>query len=132
MILNNFKLSDEVYETYLQEAADRKVKVGDLLRERLEKAVALDPRDHPLILTGGRTMQQIEDHLGGGNIRGAEDLLQKVRRLANIKFGEHEFVISPGQYQELAHRATKLGLTHEQFIARMWTKISEDFFRYVP
>jgi hypothetical protein len=132
MVLNNFTIPDDLFIIYRDEAMSRKISLGDLLRERLQKAVGCDPREHPLILTGGRTMQQIEGHLGGGQLKSAEDLLKKVRRLASIKFGAHEFVLSPGQLEELTFRAAKTGRSIDRLIAEIWRRVSEDFFKYVP
>lgn len=132
MILNQFKLPDEVYERYQAEAKERQMSVGDVLRERLLLAEDLDPREKPLILFGGATMQAIESYLGGGQLKSATDLLSKVSKLAAVGFGRHDFVLSAIQAQELMHRAKKLGLTTEQLLDRMWIKISEDFFKYVP
>src|SRR5437899_1153051 len=122
MILNNFTIPDDLWGQYADEAKERKLGDGDVLRERLAKAVALDPRERAVVLTGGKTMQQIEEHLGGGQLKHAEDLLVKIRRLASIRFGSHEFKITPGQYEELTFRAKKTGRSVAQLIEEIYRR----------
>lgn len=125
-------IPDDLWEIYRVESLERHVDPGDLLRDRLARAVGLDPRDRAIVLTGGRTMQLIEEKLGGGQLKSAEDLLAKVTNLAVIKFGAHEFTITPGQYRELAFRASKTGRSIDQLIESIYQKMQETFFEYVP
>lgn len=127
-------IDDDTFEIYKTEARERGANVGTVIAERLTKAVALDPRTRALVLDGGLIMQKIEEKLGGGTLTGTEDLLRKVTNLASIKFGAHEFQITPGQYRELAFRATKVGggITVEDLIKRMYDTIAKNFFEYTP
>lgn len=125
-------IPDDLFDIYAREAAERLTDPGNVIRQRLIKAVGLDPRERPIILTGGQVMQQIEERLGGGNLRDGQDLLNKITKLASVKFGEHEFKITPGQFRELAFRATKTGRTPEQLIETMYQKMSQVFWEYVP
>ncbi len=125
-------LADDLYDTYALEARARRIEVDSVLCERLKLAVGLDPRDRGLVITGGPILAQLEQLLGTGHLQSPEDLLAKVRRLAVIRFGEHEFRITAGQYQELAHRATKTGKTIPQLIDAIYQKMQADFWQYVP
>lgn len=127
-------IDDDLFEIYKTEAGQRGVPVGQVISERLARAVALDPRTRAMVLDGGMVMQKIEEKLGGGQVKGAEDLLKKVTNLASIRFGSHEFQITPGQYRELAFRATKMGSgkTPEDLIAEIYRRMQATFFEYVP
>lgn len=128
----SLSIPDDLFDVYAREAKERNTDPGEVIRQRLIKAVGLDPRERPIVLTGGRTMQAVEERLGGGNLKGAEDLLEKITKLASIRFGAHEFQITPGQWRELAFRATKTGRTPEQLIEAIYLKMSTTFFEYVP
>lgn len=125
-------IDDELWDIYREESIARKMNPGDVIRERLAKAVALDPRDRGIIISGGRTMQILEEKLGGGHLKSAEDLLNKVTNLAGIRFGLHEFVISPGQFRELTFRAQKTGKTIEQLVESIYKRMQATFWEYVP
>lgn len=127
-----FTIDDDLFEFYNNEAKQRRMSPADVLNERLKRAIGLDPRERAIILTGGRVMSLVEEKLGGGNLKNAEDLLRKVTALASIRFGEHEFKITPGQWREIAFRATKMHLTPEQVVERMYTEMQKTFFAYVP
>ena len=128
----SLSIDDDLWEIYREESIERRMNPGDVIRERLQRAVGLDPRDRGVVLTGGRTMQLIEERLGGGHLKSAEDLLAKVANLASIQFGVHEFVITPGQYRELVFRAQKTGRTIEELVQEIYRRMQQDFWRYVP
>lgn len=129
-----FTIDDEVFEHYQHETTERRPPGGiaGVLNERLKRAIPLDPRDRVIIITGGRAREIIEEKLGGGQLKDTEDLLRKVSNLAAIRFGMHEFQITPGQWRELAHRATKTGKTIEQLIEAIYQRMQATFFEYVP
>lgn len=126
----NLLSDDDLFEIYQDEAKQRGMEVGDVLRERLKLAVSLDPRGRFLIISDGGTMSQLEAILGLGHLRSAEDLLQKVAKLARIRFGDHTFELSAGQYQELVHRASKNGVTIAVYVQNIFRKMQIDFFKY--
>lgn len=138
------RVDDDLVATYREEAVERNTTIGEVMRERLTRAVGLDPRDRGVIITGGQTLHQIEFHLGGGDLKDAEDLLRKVRKLASVRmkapnigdsgeaFGDRYFALSPVQLQELVFRAEKTGRSIEELFEEIWRRVSEDFFRYVP
>lgn len=126
------QLDDDLFEMYMQEAIERRMEVGDILRERLKRSIALDPRTRCMVLDDGRLLQQLEEYLGGGQLKGTADLVNKVSRLAKIKFGEHEFRLTAGQFEELAWRAKKTGRTVDQQMTVIFQRMRETFFTYVP
>lgn len=124
-------IDDDVFEIYKQEAMERRIFPSEVIAERLKRAVGLDPRERTAILAGG-TMRLLEERLGGGDIKSGEDLLKKVTALASIRFGAHEFVLTIGQYRELAFRAQKTNLTIEELVQRTYQKMQATFFEYTP
>ena len=112
-------IPDDLAEVYAEEGIARKMEIEPVLVERLLKAVPLDPRARPLIISG-RTREAIEEKLGGGHVQGEVDLLQKIRRLANIRFGDHELKLSAGQMEEMVWRAGKQGRSIEGTLKPAW------------
>ncbi len=124
-------LDDDLYEGYVREAQSRKVPIGMLLVQRLMLARPLDPRRRGFIVADAQVLQELESVLGGGSLVSERDLIEKVRRLARIQFGDHRFEITPGQLEELKYRATKTGRTVEQLVADLYRRMSVDLFRTV-
>lgn len=124
-------LPDDVAEGYRREADERGLPIESVLEGRLLTAGALDPRERCVVVTQP-VLGVLEEKLGGGHLRGACDLKDKVVRLAIIKFGDHEIKLTPGQFEELAWRARKLGKTVADLIQITYEQFSKDFFTMVP
>lgn len=124
-------LPDDLGELYRVEADQRDLPVASVLEDRLKAAQPLDPRKRFVILQQPM-LGEVETHLGGGDLRGGGDLLAKVKRLASIAFGPHEIKLTPGQYEELAFRAGRMGKSIEQLVKETWERFCQDFFTLVP
>jgi hypothetical protein len=124
-------LDDDFAEAYTKEAQSRRLSVAAVIAQRLLTALPLDPRKRGIVIGDAQILQELESILGGGSLTSERDLVEKVRRLARIKFGDHTFSITPGQFEELKFRATKTGRSVEQLIADLYTRMSQDLFRTV-
>lgn len=123
-------LPDDLAADYQTEADSRHLDLETVLVGRLKSADELDPRQRYLIIVG-RVRDQLEAKLGGGHLQNANDLFRKVDRLAKIKFGEHEIVLTAGQLEELVWRSEKIGKSIDRMLAEMWQRISQEFFSNV-
>lgn len=72
--------------------------------------------------------RQIEDLTGIGSTQTPEKLYQAVDRLARIAVGDVKIDFTPGQLEELKHRAGKRGLTVKQEIQRVIDRIKDELF----
>ena len=124
-------LDDDLSGFYEEEAKERKCELAAVLEDRLKRAGQLDSRTRYVIVSD-RTRDQLENILGGGHLKSAEDLLNKVGRLARIKFGDHEIRLSAGQFEELKWRAQKQGKTIEQLLLEIWQRLQDQFFNAIP
>ena len=131
MILPSLHIDDDLAQTYMDEALERKVPIEQLLQDRLARAVSLDPRQRYVIVVDNPRVR-LETILGGGNLQRAEDLVAKVARLARIRFGDHELQLTAGNLEEIAWRANKQGRTIEQMLEIAWARFRETFFTLVP
>ena len=71
---------------------------------------------------------RIEEITGVGTARTAEDLYQAVDRLARIAIGDVQVRFTPGQLEEIKHRARKRGLTVPQELQRIVDRIKDEIF----
>ncbi|SRR6266487_1132009 len=124
-------LDDDLAECYQKEAASRRVPIGAVIAQRLTDARSLDPRKRGFVVADAQVLQELESILGGGSLVSERTLVEKVRRLARIRFGDHTFQITPGQFEELAFRAKKTGRTVEQLVADLYQRMAQDLFRTV-
>lgn len=92
------------------------------LRDRYE---VTDPRT--LTLTG-QERDRLELTTGVGSTRTAADLITAVERLASISIGTIHVDFTPGQLEEIAHRAKKRGRTVGQELKAVVDRIKEDLF----
>lgn len=130
-MIARIQIPDEIAEEYQTEALARNITLDQLLSERLVKALPLDPRGRYIILEG-RNRERLEERLGQMPVLNAEDLLAKVSRLARIKFGDHEIMLTAGQLEEIAWRAHKRDKPVEVILQETYDAFAKDFFTLVP
>jgi hypothetical protein len=70
----------------------------------------------------------LEQTLGLGATRTPADLVKAVERLAAIHVGTIQIDFTPGQLDEIAHRATKRGHTIQQELQAVVDRIREELF----
>jgi len=71
---------------------------------------------------------QIEESTGVGSTRTPAELVKAISRLARITIGDIRIDFTPGQLEEIAHRAAKRGYTVEQEIGRIVDRIKDEIF----
>lgn len=70
----------------------------------------------------------IEEITGVGTTRSADELYRAIDRLARIAIGDVRIPFTPGQIEEIKHRAGKRGLTVKQEIERIVDRIKDELF----
>jgi len=70
----------------------------------------------------------IEEVTGVGTTRSASELYKAVQRLALIKIGDVTIPFTPGQLEEIKHRASKRGHSVAQEIQRIVDRIKDEIF----
>lgn len=71
---------------------------------------------------------EMETITGLGSTRNPAELLKAVDRLARISIGGVKIEFTPGQLEEIKHRAGKRGLTVEKEIERIVDRIKDELF----
>ena len=74
------------------------------------------------------TCVRIEATTGVGTARSSPELEKAITRLASISIGEVKIAFTPGQLDELQHRARKRGFTIEQELQRVIDRIKDEIF----
>lgn len=74
------------------------------------------------------TCGRIEAITGIGTAQSPDRLLAALDRLAKISIGEVKIDFTPGQLEEIKHRATKRGQTVEQTVQAIVDRIKDELF----
>lgn len=74
------------------------------------------------------TRTVLEQTLGIGATRSPAELVKAVERLAKIEIGGVRIDFTPGQLEEIAHRAKKRGRTVQQELQAVVDRLREDLF----
>ena len=92
------------------------------LRKRYE------PTEKEGVLVSGDTRSRIERSLGVGSTETPEMLATAVERLARLTIGDIRVDFTPGQWEEIRHRATKMGLHPKAVIQRLVDRFLQDLW----
>lgn len=133
MAITSLRIDDDLLGVYQAEAeaSGGKLSLEHVLADRLKRAEYLVPNSRYIVLADA-PRDQMEKLLGGGSLRSGDDLLEKVSRLARVRFGDHTLEdLTPGQMEELVYRAEKMGKTVDQLLQETWAKFRQDFFTLV-
>ena len=71
---------------------------------------------------------QLELTTGVGTTQSVAKLVPAVERLARIAIGTIKIEFTPGQLEEIKHRATKRGITVKQELQRCVDRVKEEIF----
>jgi len=71
---------------------------------------------------------RIEEIAGVGCTRSAADLVKAIERLCTIRIGDIRIPFTPGQVEELRHRARKRGRTLEAEMKAVVARIEDELF----
>lgn len=91
------------------------------------------PGPYEIVAEGTLTLskaerEQLEATSGVGSTRTPADLIRAVQRLARIRIGDVNVPFTPGQLEELQHRAIKRGQTVQQTIQAVVDRIRDELF----
>lgn len=84
-------------------------------------------QDRRLVLDQ-ESCESLERTTGIGSTRNTEELIKSVERLASIHIGDVRIAFTPGQLEELTHRAHKRGFMIGQEIERIVDRIRDELF----
>lgn len=119
--------------------------LADAIQAKLSKAQNLDgevtrllaacssvPAGGLVIVLGPDRINELAKILGRPSLQSYGDLLTTVERLAALSFGHIRFDFSPGQLSEIEHRATREGMTVEEYASRIIRSLTSSFFTTHP
>lgn len=112
--------------------------VGDWLIARQEQIVDVcddkrlrevyEPAEQTGLVLRDDARFQAERALGIGSTDTPEHLVAAINRLARLKVGDVQVEFTPGQWEHLAHRAGKMGISTGELVRRIAEKITQDIW----
>lgn len=101
--------------------------VIDVLPEALFKS-RFEPATTDGLVIDGASRAALEKALGFGSTKSAGDLVTVASRLARLSVGDIAIDFSPGQWDVLAHRAQKRGISVEALVRQIVDKLTADIW----
>lgn len=115
-------------------------KAGDYVVSRGSAVIEVLAQDHfwhlyestedGILSLPGHVRGQIEKDLGIGSTETPEHLAAAVSRLARLSVGNIEIDFTPGQWEDLAHRAKKRGIPTRALLQQIVDRITSELWNY--
>lgn len=87
-----------------------------------------EPVEATGLVLAGALRARIERTLGIGSTETPEHLVTAIERTARLVIGDVRVDFTPGQWEHLAHRAEKMGITVDQLLTRVVARITDDLW----
>lgn len=134
----HLKMPDEIYEGYAHYSTEVASRLNGsseatpevLMVAQLARFAAVPPMDRPLVV-GSAVRDELERILSGGTLRDDQDLLAKVRRLADVSIEGVALHFTPAQLQQIRNYATRNALSPEETVRRIVRQMEHQFFDFV-
>lgn len=94
-----------------------------MFAERFEEVV------ENTLTIAGTVRARLEKALGFGSTLTPEHLAAAVERLARLSIGTIDLDFTPGQWEELQHRASKRGISLEALVQQVVDRITSEFWQ---
>lgn len=121
-------LPDDTLDRVMDAANAHQCTVETAAERILARAVKDLPLTGRAVVLSGEELARVETILGSGSVLNAQDLAQKIDRLAGVGFEHVRIQFTPGQLEDLARRAASNGITPRELIERTAPRIYEQFF----
>ncbi len=121
-------IPDPLADQYQAYATQQGIPLDAVVTKQLTRVQSVTPGSRVVIL-GANHLDYLAEKLHGGDVQSAEDLLQKVDRLAGIKFEAIDLKLTPAQLEEVQHRAERQGKSVDQLVHEMWAFLSQELLR---
>ncbi len=128
--IGRITLSDRAETSFDQRAKSLKQPLELVVSRHLDATCTQEPGARQVVVDA-KTLEALEQILGGGSVLNPGDLLKKVQRLAGISFLHVRLPFTPNQLELLAEKAARNSLTVDQLVERTAPRIYEQFFDLV-
>jgi hypothetical protein len=99
---------------------------------RLLGAAAHVPAGGTVMILNAEQLNDLARRLGRPSLKSYADLVGSLDRLAALSFGHVRMNFSPGQLEEIEHRATREGIPVAEYAARVIRSLTGNFFTTHP
>lgn len=121
------EIPDELYKTYVEACEGSSLRAQEVIRLRLEKLRGI-PRGSRFLVVEDELRRRIEASLGGGHLKDAKDLAERVEKLARVEFEGMKVNLTPTQMEALKRRAEGNRRTLQDEIAWCYTLFCRQVF----
>jgi hypothetical protein len=118
---------DPLADQYADGAKVANMTAEEAMVRQLQRTVGVAPSGRQVVL-GASQLEYLERRCGGGPITRADEVVARVARLASISFMGIDLLLSPGQLEELAFRASRQGKPMETLVKEIADRLVTDFF----
>jgi hypothetical protein len=122
-------IPDDLYEEYQGEAMRSRIGVTTLLVDRLLRFKGAKTQDRTVLIETPERVR-LETLLGYGSLLSGPDLVEKVQRLADCHIGEIRVDFSPAEWQEIAQRAMRRGISVQEEVSQTVAHMKGNYFTY--
>jgi hypothetical protein len=128
-------IPEDVYAAYAAQASALAAAGGsatpqELMGAQLARFSAYPASNHVLVVDS-ENRGKLDQVLQGGMLRDAQDLVEKVTKLADIQIGGIAVHWTPGQLRQIKTYATRNRLTVEETVKRIVFQMSSQFWDYI-
>jgi hypothetical protein len=119
--------------------------LADALQAKLTPAQTLDgevtrlltacsgvPAGSQVLVLDAHRLNELAALMGRPSLLSYTDLVATIERLGSLSFGALRLQFSPGQLEELQHRAAREGMPVEEYTARILRSWTSNFFTTAP
>jgi len=115
-------IADDLYDRI---SAVHKQNTPQMITRALETLPIME-RGRTLVLDASQ-IARLESLLAGGSLQGGGDLCRKVEALAHFEVGDVKVDFDASDYNRLAQRATRIGLSIPEYLKLMLDRFKEDW-----
>jgi hypothetical protein len=124
-------LPDDIGEEYERQAKARRITLSKVIAQQLARFVKVDTHDR-IIVVDRVNRTRLERILStGGHLQDADDLVQRVLRVAQLSIEGIDLEFSPAEKEQIALRAKKNRITPEAELARVVNDMKYKFFDFI-
>lgn len=116
VVKTSVNLPESLFEQYKKIAGSKPV--NNILEAQLQRYVDI-PANERILIVAGQDRVALEALFGGIHILTVPDLIARIKRLCNVKFGEVDIPLTAAEAEEIDNRARRNNRTPQEEVEWM-------------